>query len=284
MSSRKHICSGMIFILGIAFFLPTILHAEPAVMMSHLAGGLGGSHFVALPKNTHEAISSITVRSSKVINSIQLTFSNGKITSQTMPYGGEGKIASTFRLNPGEYITRVYGFSGKIVYSLAIMTSTGRKYAWGGKGGQSRFSFSGSKQDPIIGLWGRSSNYVDAIGVVKYSKLQKLDIVTKPPKLGITTKLRVRELDQFRPQVGRGNEKSVEVGGLDFPKPGAKKSEINDWIYNYNQRLEDIINELAGSDPGLNGFWQGERNRCNGDGYCQMTYRREAIAYLTGVN
>lgn len=275
MSSQNCTRRGLVFVLGITLFLPTILHARSVVMMSPLSGGQGGSHFVALPKNLRAAIRTITVRSGNYIDSIQLTFRNGKTISRTLRYGGNGGSVHSFNIARGEYITGVYGRSGRFVDSLTIVTSKGRKHSWGGKGGAHKYAFSGSKQDPIIGLWGRSGVYVDAIGVVKYSKLQQQAGKTPAPARG---------LGQFRPSKDGGGGKADNVGSLAFPDPGAAVTEINQWIDGYNYRLGKIIIALAGSDPGLNDFWRDESNRCKTDRYCLMTYRREAIAYMTGVN
>ena len=83
--------------------------------------------------------------------------------------GGGGGARKDLLLQPGEYITEVFGRSGDYVDSLTIRTGGSRSQTmtWGGSGGSRSFDYKAPPGTEIVFFWGRSGQYLDAIGVDK---------------------------------------------------------------------------------------------------------------------
>lgn len=258
-----------------------VSHSATSITMPESSGGNGGRPFLDVPFQTAR-IHAISVRTKripgniKVIAGIRLTYKSGNRTFNGRWIGGQGDHQSRFELRSGEYITQIYGRSGAFVDSFKVITNNNRRRQWGGNGGSHAYRFNSTQREPIIGIWGREGALIDAIGVVRLTNQQAGQGANVPAAQGASLK-------NFRPREGGGDEKADTVGRLDFPAPNAGNSTINNWVNGYNQRLREIIFELAASDPGLNKYWQDEQNRCGSNHYCTMSYRREAIAYIKGV-
>ena len=110
----------------------------------------------------------MTVFSGVYIDSIQVTYAPSEgITGQPGKHGGGGGARKDLLLQPGEYITEVFGRSGDYVDSLTIRTGGSRSQTmtWGGSGGSRSFDYKAPPGTQIVFFWGRSGQYLDAIGV-----------------------------------------------------------------------------------------------------------------------
>ncbi len=164
-----------IALLSFGLFPPFPVIANTGVTLLKASGNQNGTPFVEMALKGG-VIEKITINSGRFIESIQFTYRYGKkyVVGQTQ--GGKGKkkmkgsSSSSFTFRPGEVITEMGGRSGKYVHSLYIVTSMGRKQTWGGKsgkGGRGAFKFTGSKRNPIVGVWGHSSSFINALGAVR---------------------------------------------------------------------------------------------------------------------
>jgi len=268
----------------ISLFFYGVSQSASNIVMLEYSGGNGGRQFMDLPFQ-NARIQAISVRTKtlpgniKVIAGIRLTYKQGNQTFNGRWLGGQGDNQSTFTLRNGEYITQIYGRSGAYVDSLKLTTNQNRRRHWGGNGGSRTYGFKSTPHEPIIGIWGREGALIDAIGVVRLTNQQVNTgkAANEPPS-------KRASLRDFRPREGGGGDKADTAGLLDFPKPHAGNPTIDYWVNGYNRRLREIIVELSGPDPGLNKFWQDEKTRCGDNRYCAMSYRREAIAFISGVN
>ena len=72
---------------------------------------------------------------------------------------------SLFRLDPGDVISKITGFSHDFVTSVRIGLQSGRDSGLlGGSVGINDFEYDGGRQQ-IVGLWGRTGAWIDAIGI-----------------------------------------------------------------------------------------------------------------------
>jgi len=267
----------------VSLFFYGLSHSASNIVMLESSGGNRGRQFMDVPFQ-NARIHAVSVRTKtlqnkiKVIAGIRLTYKRGNQKFNGRWVGGGGDKQSTFTLRNGEYITKIYGRSGKFVDSFNLTTNQNRRQHWGGSGGSRKYVFKSTRNEPIIGIWGREGALIDAIGVIRFTNKQVHtgQVANAPPaKRG--------SLRNFRPREGGGDEKADTVSHLRFPQPNVGKRTIDNWIDGYNWRLREIILEIAGSDSGLNKFWQDERKRCGENRYCTMSYRREAIAFVSGV-
>ena len=69
-----------------------------------------------------------------------------------------------WRFRPDDAIAEVTGRAGAFVDFLEIRTRAGRVQRWGGPGG-GPYTFAVPGRNILVGFWGRSGAFVDAIGV-----------------------------------------------------------------------------------------------------------------------
>ena len=142
-------------------------HVGPALAPSAIwhdgpAGGTGGYLFDDGPAIGR--IADVLIRSGAYIDSILVIEENP--TTIHPQHGGDGGHLDIFTLASDEYITEVSGRYGRYVDSLTIQTNKGQIGHWGGSGGVQDFDFQAPSGYAIVGFWGRSGAYVDAIGVI----------------------------------------------------------------------------------------------------------------------
>lgn len=136
------------------------------------SGGLGGNYFSdgqagGQFSSDNRRLTEVRVRSGAFIDSIQLVYENvigQKIVSPM--HGGSGGTLSVFKLDPGEYITRISGKHGWYIDSLLIETNKGKAKGWGGTGGSANYTYTAAPGSSIHGFFGRSGKFLDAIGVI----------------------------------------------------------------------------------------------------------------------
>jgi hypothetical protein len=101
-----------------------------------------------------------------MINSIQAVYTlwDGRLLEGPV-HGGEGGSLSVFRLDSNEYLTGFSGRYGTNIDSIAIRTNRRTSQVFGGSGGNAIFQINAPAGNQAIGLRGRSSNYLNAIGL-----------------------------------------------------------------------------------------------------------------------
>ncbi len=235
------------------------------IRLDKISGGGGGVPFVDVMAPGGK-VASITIRSGKFIDNIQMRYRYGR-TVVGIPHGGKGGIAKTFVFASGEYITKFGGRSGKYVDSIYIRTNRGRSMRWGGKGGANRFEFVATHAKPITGIWGRAGSFVDAIGIAGKATFG-------PATSG--------HLAGFKPGSVGGN--SQDCGKCDgapttyFPRPPRSDQDKAYWK-TQNERLGRVIRTLGGYAS----YFQDERALCGPSLHCQINTRGRAIAFATGA-
>ena len=159
-------------LLLIAFFFPVSAFAASSINLTKINGGSGGVPFVDMVAPGGR-ITSITIRSGAFIDSIKVNYQyrNGNKVFGTQ-HGGRGGSPKTFVFRNGEYITTLGGRSGKYVDSIYINTNQGRSMRWGGGGGENAFRVNATASTPILGIWGQSGRFLDAIAVIQKPSLK----------------------------------------------------------------------------------------------------------------
>ncbi|KAL5496908.1 hypothetical protein EMCRGX_G013281 [Ephydatia muelleri] len=134
---------------------------------TQLHGGHGGSAFDHFSSGIQGAkIKAILIRSGKMIDSIQVVYKvpeAGKDeTKITDVHGGKGGTEHIFEIDVdhGEFITDVFGRSGRLVDKLWFLTNKGR--VLGPVGGDGGVMFHESCR--LRGFFGRSGKMLDSIG------------------------------------------------------------------------------------------------------------------------
>jgi hypothetical protein len=130
------------------------------------SGGYGGSPFVdSVPSGA--VPSEILIRSGTYVDTLQMVLQlpNGQIEYMDR-HGGNGGDADSFDLRDGEYITAIGGRYGQYVDSIQFYTNMRISTIYGGSGGDADYYYEAPPGWQIVGFYGRSGDYVDAIGVV----------------------------------------------------------------------------------------------------------------------
>jgi jacalin-like lectin domain-containing protein len=146
-------------------------------------GGAGGTSFsdpVLTMQPLVIAISSITIRSGTLVDSLQVTYLRADGSTYTTPqHGGDGGAAATITFVSGEHIIALLGSSGEYVNQLAFLTEApnGKRNTYGpypsGASGGNAFIVNSN----VLGFFGRSGRYLDAIAA--YEATSNLDIVVE---------------------------------------------------------------------------------------------------------
>jgi hypothetical protein len=152
------------------FFSATVMASAETFSFLGPSGGPGGNYFSDYQTGGLQ-VTEVRVRSGAYIDAVQFVYKNGageEIVGQL--HGGNGGVLSVFKLQQGEHITRITGKHGDFVDSFQLVTNYGRTKGWGGAGGSSHYTYSAPPGSSIYGLFGRSGVYVDAVGVILYTK------------------------------------------------------------------------------------------------------------------
>ena len=139
---------------------------KPALSLHEgLVGGSGGSRFDdGGPETVNGRITDVLIHSGQYIDSIQVSEGNPAVLHPR--HGGNGGYPNNLILAGDEYITEVSGKYGKFIDSLTIQTNKGQIGHWGGDGGKYDFDFAAPPGYAIVGFYGRSGQFLDAIGVI----------------------------------------------------------------------------------------------------------------------
>ena len=133
------------------------------------AGGRGGTVFEDFPEGAVR-LSSIKIWSGWWVDSIQMVWKlKDGSTQVSTRRGGTGGSLETFVLDADEYLTAITGKYGKYVGSITFHTNKRKSPTYGlgkGAGAGKDFEINVPEGKAIVGLHGRSANYLDAIGAV----------------------------------------------------------------------------------------------------------------------
>jgi hypothetical protein len=135
------------------------------------SGGAGGCPRI-LPIPDNASVTGVQIWSGGWIDKITLFYTCPDNTRGSVPMGGsDGKDRNLFDLQKGETITSLSGTYGRdkrpYVNSLRITTSLNRQYGpWGTEPGPAEFTYNIPPGTQLAGLFGRSGDYVDALGVI----------------------------------------------------------------------------------------------------------------------
>jgi hypothetical protein len=131
-----------------------------------LAGGPGGGVFVDSDIADEARVVEVQVHAGEYVDSVQMIYSlpNGR-PLEAAKHGGGGGGATSFRLEPGEYIVGISGRCGTYVDSLRIHTNRRTSQVFGGGGGDRDFHIDVPEGNQATGFRGRSGEYLDAIGL-----------------------------------------------------------------------------------------------------------------------
>jgi hypothetical protein len=138
------------------------VNATPTVLCN--ASGGGSSFQDPVPVPGLSSITRIAIRSATYVDAIATTYRLADGSEKTFSHGGKGGSQQVISLAPGETIVGVEGSTGIYLYGITFHTvdQNGAKHIYGpyGKGGGFPFSF----ETGIGGFFGRSGDYIDAIG------------------------------------------------------------------------------------------------------------------------
>jgi hypothetical protein len=100
------------------------------------------------------------------VDSIQVLYASmdGR-TQMSQRHGGSGGQLNVFRLDSGEYITRISGRYGEYIDSIRIQTNKRTSPVFGGRGGDRDFRIDVPSGNQAVGFSGRAGDSLDAIGL-----------------------------------------------------------------------------------------------------------------------
>jgi hypothetical protein len=153
-----------VFSLSFLFHMPLL---GQNLFLCGASGGPGGDAFIddAIPKNSR--VSEIHIHAGEYIDAVRLVHENsrGEIL-ELRKNGGPGGTQFIINLEPDEYIIAVEGRHNSFVHALKFYTNKRETSWYGGTGGQTNFKYEAPEGYEIVGLNGRATQYVDALGVL----------------------------------------------------------------------------------------------------------------------
>ncbi len=150
--------------------------------------GPSGGNFGATPPNGPQPVPEGAVITGFMVSSstqiVQITTYYSQPSSQgtsvsSVVFGAPeaGSTSGTFALNPGELVSRVYGFYEDIVQTITFVTTLENKYSFGSTGsgppgsGQQYYQYDIPSNTTFAGFWGFVSapTNINAMGVILYA-------------------------------------------------------------------------------------------------------------------
>ncbi|KAK1288098.1 hypothetical protein QJS10_CPB19g01168 [Acorus calamus] len=130
-------------------------------------GGGGGHEF---NYNNATGIREITINTGDIVDSITFKYDHGGTSSWSSRQGGTGGLPHKIYFEyPDEFLTKIEGIHGSfwslnnLIKSLTFHTNWGTKYGPYGTGEGTPFS--STTNGEIVGFFGNSGEYLDAIGI-----------------------------------------------------------------------------------------------------------------------
>ena len=142
------------------------------------SGGPGGSEFRIWPPiedgftldTTPFEIAGLIFNTGSYIDAMQVIYRNvqtGDMVVSDKVGGNGGMKAPPFELAQDEYITNFLGWAGDYVNSLAVfIIGLSQPVVFGSPETTTNFEYTWEPTEEVIGFWGRSGAYIDAIGVL----------------------------------------------------------------------------------------------------------------------
>lgn len=128
------------------------------------SGGTGGDTFTDDIPADGIKIQSIEIRHGDYIDAVKLNYSDGSSSAQ---HGGGGGNRSVISFESDEFLTEISGRYGSFVDSMTIRTNVQTFGPFGGNGGSKDYRHQVPEENmEIIGFFGSSGSYLDAIGIV----------------------------------------------------------------------------------------------------------------------
>ena len=136
------------------------LPARPQSVERTVGGG-GGTPFFDWPVDD-TTLTSIEVRHSTSIVSLQAITAAGPLGRS----GGTSGTLERLTIEPGEYVTAIFGTSGNLVNSIGFETSNGRTLGPFGNGGGTAFRIEAPGGYHVVGFKGAFGTRIDRVGIV----------------------------------------------------------------------------------------------------------------------
>jgi len=132
------------------------------------SGGTGGVDFNDEPFISRgSGVVEVRIRSGSRVDAVQMLLQDPKGNQYELPWhGGGGGQPHTFRMNPGQFVTKIYGRYGSGVDHIHVVTNLGEIGDGGGDGGGADYVYEVPDRYQIVGFYGRSGDKIDAIGIV----------------------------------------------------------------------------------------------------------------------
>jgi hypothetical protein len=128
-------------------------------------GGSGG-RIQKDPTAGVEKVIAILISAGLCIDFLQLIVRQNGVPQALVQHGGDGGHLTPFVLADDEYLTGITGRYELYIYSMTLHTNIRTSQRFGGSGGEREYSIHASAGEQIVGLWCRSGQFVDAIGVI----------------------------------------------------------------------------------------------------------------------
>ena len=130
------------------------------------AGGLGGQAYrCILPPSAR--INEVHVFANQYVEAVQIFYSDEEGNIAALPkIGGGGGKRHILRLDGDEHITAISGENGWYVDCLRFHTNKRVSQTYGGDGGFDEYRIDIPAGMKMVGLYGKSDWYVDALGLL----------------------------------------------------------------------------------------------------------------------
>lgn len=133
---------------------------------SDLVGGWGGNEFADFVIPANAEITAIVLRAGIYLDALQFEYKLPDGSIENSPYwGGLGGFEHRIQLSSGEYLTGISGKCNRYIDSIHFHTNFRTTELYGGSDGQP-FTLASPDASRIIGVYGRSDWFIDAIGII----------------------------------------------------------------------------------------------------------------------
>lgn len=113
-----------------------------------------------------QKVAVVLISAGVLIDMLQLIIQQKGGLLALVQHGGDGGHLTPFVLAENEYLTGISGKSSFYINSITLHTNMRESQRFGGGAGEREFSINANTNEQIVGLWCRSDNYIDAVGVI----------------------------------------------------------------------------------------------------------------------